>query len=708
MNGYRLLALLPTLALQGAFAQAPDTSEWECQLCPFVTGANTDYRVGASVQDDDAARFGDATGYDDEGGYLNVDGAGTHISDNYRWGWQVEDLGLTSRVIELNGGKPGSYGYRIGYRQLPHFIYDSTRTIFSPTSDGGLATPDGWDPSGWASNADFATDVNNNLVPRDIESERRELSVGGDYIFNSRLDLFADYSREERDGVDIIGGANFTNAAQLPRPFDYQTDQLEFGLRYRNDRGTLKLAYYGSFFDNSYTGLLWDNPFRALPGADQGQLAQPPDNNAHQITLSGVYRLNTLDTVVSFSAGMGRMSNEDTLLPYTVNPTLAGNPLPANRLDGDVDTTLFALRVTSRPLDKTRVRFAYRFNNRDNGAAVNAWNRVIVDALVSGAPETNNPYSFKRTSISLAGDYDLLDTVQLSASIERKELDRDLQEVAEQTEDIGWGRVRWRPNGWFDVSAKAGTARRDIDRYDETLAASFGQNPLLRKYNLAFRYREFAEIAANAALPNTDVTIGANVLYADDSYTRSLLGLLSSDDTRYGVDIAWQASDKTSIYAHSSWQDINADQAGSEFFAQPDWRANTSDSFQAYGIGLSSRALSDKVDLSLDYTHSDGSSEITVLSAGGGDSRFPNIESDLDSLRLSANYRWSDRLSAVFEVRYENFEIADWALQGVTPTAVPNLLALGARPFDYDVLVFGLSFRYGFGGGDLTLRSEAQ
>jgi MtrB/PioB family decaheme-associated outer membrane protein len=403
---------------------------------------------------------------------------------------------------------------------------------------------------------------------------------------------------------------------------------------------------------------------------------------------------------------MGRMSQDDDLLPYTVNPNLTGNSLPRGRLDGDVDTTVFSLRVTSQPLDKTRVRFNYRFNDRDNGTSVDAWNRVIVDAFVSGAAETNNPYSFQRSSISLAGDYDLFDTLQLSASIERKQLDRDLQEVAEQTEDISWGRVRWRPNGWLDVSAKAGNARRDIDRYDDTLAASFGQNPLLRKYNLAFRFREFAEINATAALPNTDITIGANVLYADDSYTRSVLGLLNSDDTRYGVDLAWQASDKTSVYAHSSWQDIDADQAGSEFFGQPDWRANTADSFQAYGVGITTQALSDRLDVSLDYTHSDGSSQITVLSAGGGNSRFPNIESDLDSLRLRANYRWSDRLNAVFELRYENFQIADWALQGVTPTAVPNLLALGAQPYDYDVLILGLGFRYGFGGGDLTLRSE--
>ncbi len=77
--------------------------------------------MGITNMDDDAARFGDATGYDDAGTYLNLDGTGTHIADDYRWDWDAEDLGLDSRVLNLTGGRPGSFGYRIGYRQLPRY-----------------------------------------------------------------------------------------------------------------------------------------------------------------------------------------------------------------------------------------------------------------------------------------------------------------------------------------------------------------------------------------------------------------------------------------------------------------------------------------------------------------------------------------------------------------------------------------------------------
>ena len=233
-----------------------------------------------------------------------------------------------------------------------------------------------------------------------------------------------------------------------------------------------------------------------------------------------------------------------------------------------------------------------------------------------------------------------------------------------------------------------------------------GQNPLLRKYNLAYRYREFIQLTASAALPDTNVTVSASARYADDSYTRSVLGLLNSDATRYGFDVAWQASAETSLYLHSSWEDMDADQAGSEFAGQPDWRASTADSFNAYGIGVRSTGISERIDLTLDYTRSDGSSEISVESAGGSAERFPDIESDLNSLRATIGYRWSERLHTMLQLRYENFEMEDWALQGVAPTTIPTVLSLGARPYDYDVMLIGVSFRYQIGGGDISLPSQ--
>ena len=48
-----------------------------------------------------------------------------------------------------------------------------------------------------------------------------------------------------------------------------------------------------------------------------------------------------------------------------------------------------------------------------------------------------------------------------------------------------------------------------------------------------------------------------------------------------------------------------------------------------------------------------------------------------------------------FEYIYERFSSDDWALEGVTPTIVPNLLAVGATPWNYtaNVLYFNATYR---------------
>lgn len=102
------------------------------------------------------------------------------------------------------------------------------------------------------------------------------------------------------------------------------------------------------------------------------------------------------------------------------------------------------------------------------------------------------------------------------------------------------------------------------------------------------------------------------------------------------------------------------------------------------------------MDLQLDYTRASGVTGIDV-SGGGGPSGFPDLESTLDSLRVRVLYHWSEKLEASLQLRYENFPTEDWALQGVAPDTLPTILTLGALPYDDEVWMMGISFRYFLG-----------
>ena len=76
---------------------------------------------------------------------------------------------------------------------------------------------------------------------------------------------------------------------------------------------------------------------------------------------------------------------------------------------------------------------------------------------------------------------------------------------------------------------------------------------------------------------------------------------------------------------------------------------------------------------------------------------MPELESEMDSLRLRLSYDVSERLAIDVNARWERFDAEDWGLEGVAPDTIPNLLTMGANPYDYDVWVFGIGFRYSVG-----------
>lgn len=690
------LAIVALLSFLPAHAQV-DTSEWKCEFCPFASGYDASVDVGASYVSDDAFRFGNATGYDQAGGYAELGGEGHYANDGYQLNWFAEDLGLDSRVFEVDAGRQGRYGVYLGYRELPYRRYDSTGTVYTAASADSLTLPANWVP---ATNTAGFTALATSLMPVNIESDRTEIDAGGHLLATSNFRLYADYRHLTREGVDIVSGANFTQSSLLPRMLDFETDLVDVGIGYAHGPFSVSLSWFGSFFTNNLSSLTWENAFTSPAGEEQRRLAQEPDNDFQQLSLSGNYHARTLDTVIAFSAALGQGTQDELLLPYTINPNVVAGALPVSSLDGKVDTTNYALTLTSRPLPKTRVKLAYRYDERDNQTAQSTWSRVIVDSFASGDSELNTPYSFERSRLTASGSYDLFDSVRVSAGYDRTTLDRDFQEVAQQTEDSGWGRILWHATAWLDINAKGGASKRDIDRYDTSVAGNLGQNPLLRKYNLAYRYREFGELTVSVAPLDSPISVGLFMLWADDSYNQSLLGMTSSETAHWNVDLGWTISDRASIYAFVGQDSIDAEQAGSENFAAADWTAVHEDDFSVYGGGLRLNQISEKTNVRLDFTHTAGETAIAVNDALGGQGAFPDLESDLDSLKLTLNYMHSERLNVDLSLRYESFMTSDWAISGVQPDTIPNVLSLGEDPYDYDVWVLGVSFRYLIGGVD--------
>lgn len=678
------------------FAQsAPDLTQWRCRLCPFEKGTAVEYTTGATYVSEDAARFADANGYDHRGGYLLADGSGHYADDRQRVVWAVEDLGLDARRLSLSGNRTGAIEYRLDFRELPHYTFDTTTTPFRRASGERLVLPAGWIRAPITSQM---TALDTSLLPIDIASRRDILDLGVKLRPREPIQVYAEYHQQQRTGTGIAGGSFFNTAAQLPVPVDQSTDEVGFGLRYLGSRGTLRFGYRGSFFDNRLRALSWPNPFASTPGADRGTLAEAPDNSFQTLSVGGAFHL-LKRAALTFSTGIGRGEQDETLLPYTSNTQLITSALPRARLDGVVDTSHVALTMSAQPWQRLRVRAAYRHDERDNRTPISLWTRVIADTFNSADTESNVAYDFERGRLTLAADAELSRRLQLSAGYERTSRNRNQQEVAGQTENGGWGRLKWRFKPGFELSARRGTARRDIDRYDTSLAVELLQNPLLAKYNLAYRFRTFGDLTFTATGTEHPFAFSLSAFYADDDYAHSRLGLTDDRDRRLAADFGWTFTPHVSFYASASEEKVDARQQGSESFAAADWYAAHTDRFWTLAGGLRLREIPPRFDLTLDVSRSNGTTATGLASAAGDDS-FPVLRSKLDMLRLTTVYHRSARLSVLLELRYERLAADDWALAEVEPATVAGLLALGADPYRYSPVVLGAAVTYRWGAGE--------
>lgn len=671
---------------------APDMSQWRCRLCPFERGTDAQYTAGTAYVSDDAARFGNANGYDHEGAYLLADGAGRFADDSQRIIWGFDDLGVDARALSLEGNRGGAIDYRLSYRGLPYYLYDTTSSVFRQSAPGRLVLPAGWVRAPVTSQM---SSLDSSLAPVDIKSRRDMLDLGIKLRPRSSTQVYADYRRQERTGTTISGASFFNTSSQLPRPIDQSTDELAVGLRYLAGHGTVDFAYRGSFFDNRLRALTWDNPFTSPPGAEQGALAESPDNSFQSLSVDGTFRFLE-HTTVTFSAGLGHGEQDEALLPYTVNSQLTASALPRATLDGAVDTSHVALTASARPWSRVRLRASYRYDERDNRTPIDLWNGVITDSFNSVDIRSNVAYDFRRERVNLVADANVTSGLKLSAGYDYTTLDRSQQEVAAQTENGGWGRVRWRFAPGFELSARRGTERRDIDHYDTALAVELQQNPLLAKYNLAYRFRTYADLTLTAAGSERPYTVALSTFYADDDYARSRLGLTSDRDRRLAADFGWTFTPHISVYASASDEKIDARQTGSESFALPDWSAMNTDRFQTLAGGLRLQQIPPRFDLTLDVSVADGATAIDLV-RGTVEDPFPKLRSRLDGLRFEAVYHRSSRLSVLLDLRYEHLDTEDWALAGVEPATVAELLGLGADPFHYNVVVLGAGVTYRLG-----------
>jgi MtrB/PioB family decaheme-associated outer membrane protein len=687
--GLLLVAELPAQE-ETATAEGPDTSTWGCSRCPFQDGWSGSVAVGGSYVSDAEQKFGDYTGFDDDG---FVPGAGALLQYANEDGYSVDMGGFgyndDSFNYTIEAGHQGRWMSRLELDRLPRRLGDSTRTVYRNTGDSPLRLEDDWVRAGSTAGM---TALDDNSRSFNVSSDRETIGLDLDYLFTPNLTLDTAYRYQTKEGKGVTWGSFLGNAAQLAKPIDYDTHEAEAGLNYARETWQLRGSVRGSWFNNSDRALTWDNAFT---GVDRGRMSQAPDNKAYYADLGGTWQVLS-HTTASATASIGKFEQDDDFLPYTINPNILTAPLPATDLDGEVDVTHFDLRVTSSPFSRVRVTGEYRYDERDNGSRVANWRTISADSI-AGATERNLPYDYKRWDADVFADLRVAKGFKTSFGYTYRETERNLQEVDTQEEDIYWAKLRLRPSHVFTMDIKFESSSRENDDYDQVDYFNLAQNPLQRKYNMAERDRKGVEAQATI-MPNDRLSLGLRAESWDDDYDESEVGVTDGNRKSFVADATFQLSDKISTFASVGHETMESKQWGAQSnvnpnTADPNWRADNDDEFNLASVGFRWDRILERWAVEVDYTYAESEGDIQLQSFGLQD-QFPSLDTRTNTARLNVMYALSEKIQLVGGWWYQRYRSDDWALDGVNQDTIGSVLTWGGNSPDYEVNVISFGFNY--------------
>jgi len=688
---------------------------------------------------------------------LNIEGRG---ADDRFLDFRAENVRYDDARYTFGYGVLDHYSLTVDYNKIPHRFGNDARLLWTQTSPGVYEIADPVQAAIQAAlEKQFAANralitfpfLNNLISPYLATAQEVDLALirnrtqatlvyGGLQGFSWGLD----YKHENRNGNRPYGASfGFSNATELPEVIDYSIDDAELAGEWNTERAGVRFGYRHSTFKNDVSTMYWDNPFR-LTGATDASAYQSPgsgsiggsgvgfadlwaDNEASLLFVNG--RADLGSWFVQGNVSYNTMTQDDPLLPYTLNSSIKGigfshevfdatdpNKLPTRNADNEVNVMNVAAKAGTTFGDKIDLTFNFRLYDYDNQSRrIEFPGYVRYHAVWEEIARITVPYSYTKQDLGAELGWDVARSTRVALSYNLQSWDREFREIDSSDEDVLRLTFDTKPTATFGVRASYEMGDRTIDEYlVEAQEYSFvepeGVNnmPGLRKFDEAAR--EYDQFNVQASwLPTDAWNFFLGVTGRDESYDKSEFGLLDDEVLQYNAEIGYAPGEHLSFYLFGHRADRDSFQAARQSGATPStnpldtWTAAIDEVTDTWGLGLTSKVAKWTVDLSGQYSKSDGAVDFTAFPGGqtlGTPPRavvdIPNYE-DIELLALLArfDYKITPNATAGFGYRWEDYTIDSFLTQGLR-NYLPGILLLNADYGDYTGSVFMLDLSLAF------------
>ncbi len=686
------------------------------------------------------------------------------VADRFRLGLETKDhrrfiefqgldIGKNDQNYQVSAGQYGRYRLDFEWDQIPH-LYGKGQTPFVRSEGGVYNLPAGVAGAAPDPGAFNGSTVSNFKVRKDIAR------AGFWWAPTPEWDIQLNYDHTRHAGNRPMGAgfsdADGGNIVEVPEPIEWQIDQVNASLGYSTKVWQLQGGYRLSVFGNDIKTMTFDNPLftgAACPGvncAPQGRTALAPDNQAHNLFLTGGLNL-PMATRLTLKVGYGINRQDDTFFPHTINPAAiaaAANPaglgLYAPSLRGDIRTLLVNATGTSRPIRDVSVTVRYRLYDKDNRTLVQTFpSSVVRDTDPVDDTRLSRIYDYQKQNGDLDVAWRAFRPLTLKAGFGWERWDRpDTREVGRTDEYSGKFGLTYRPFSWLDIVGRYTRSWKRIDQYNTynplahlVLPVNFAdevpgfQSALLRKFDEAARDRHKAEVTFRLT-PIEKLEVGISLAFARDHYPFSPLGLQEDRDWTAGVDVGYTPVPWLTLSANYLREEYHSRQrsrfrsevVGVGDFPGFEWISRNVDTFDTVGTGALVRLIPDRLDLQAKYTFQRSIARVNsgnplpvecnladpnctpadIVTATA--TSFPDDRFSLHRISGVLRYWLLKNFALRLGYAYERFRASYWQtdfirpMNGVPPTVDAGTdVFLAVKPFqNYDAHIIRAGISYGF------------
>ncbi|MGS0694683.1 MtrB/PioB family decaheme-associated outer membrane protein [Shewanella sp. 0m-4] len=649
-------AMAADFGIQNANTANIKTNSYQCKRCVEPQGYTGSVGVSVGVIDADDNHVLNQFGTGTDGAIAGVNGDLAYQQGGYKAKVQAHQLGMDNGFVSMEAAKSGHYKLDVDFQTIT-------------TNQASNAATNLWQNDGMLTPSEQTRVL-------DLELQRQRSGIGFEYDFSEVMGLgLNSYARFEREDKTGHRSASLTS----PRPtnfaeaVDETTDNFSAGVVLDGANWLSELSYSGSRYNNHMGDL-------SLPYAYDVYSATP-DNQAHQVSLSGQYRLAS--SVFTGRVVTGRMIQDQDLIQ------MSGNPI--QNWDGQVDTLSSNLAASTRINSRLRLGASYDYSKRDNGSSVFDFAQYEFNSM-SGAFKQNVPMDIERQTFKTNASYRIASGYRLQAGYDYKQVERSYGEREETRDNEFWSKLNIRAIDKLTLDFGVSYGQRGGSDYQANELTSDETESLMRKYNLADRKRSEVNARASYA-PLEWLTFDVSTYYANDDYDATVIGLTQAKDYGYDMNVHAQISQPLSVYAFAGQQWIDSDQSGDQASI---WHTEINDEFINLGLGATYTGLMDgRLILGTDYLFANSSSNTGV---NGYNTDSTNINSYGSyysynhSVSLYGQYLISEQMAVKLAYQFERYFDTDSA--NVTQGSIPGLVTLGDLNHNYNAHQLMLTFSY--------------